>query len=201
MSEVGLKSISAFAGHLDHAVPPASGPAGITVTPRDNIVLATVMAHNGKDAAFAQKVQSLFGIAVPTGPKRVTKGSVSFIGMGPGQWTVVDEAGHPHSFAANLAKEFAGLASVSDQSDARAVIRVSGPKARAVLAKGLFLDLHPRVFKPGDAALSAIALIGSHIWQIDETPTYEISVFRSMAGSFAHFLLDAGAEFGVEIGS
>ena len=37
-----------------------------------------------------------------------------------------------------------GVAAVSDQSDARLVLRVSGPRVRDVLAKGVPVDLHPR---------------------------------------------------------
>ena len=43
------------------------------------------------------------------------------------------------------------------------------------------------------------ALIGVQIWQIDETPTYEIAVFRGFARSFWHFLTEAAAEYGCEI--
>jgi sarcosine oxidase subunit gamma len=101
-----------------------------------------------------------------------------------------------HRFEATLRECFAGLASVCDQSDGRCVIRISGPSARDVLAKGIPLDLHPRVFGPGQAAVTLAAHIGVHIWQIDDMPTYEIAVFRGFAGSFWHWLMESAAEFG-----
>jgi len=187
----------AFAGHLSAVAAPARA-AGVTLMPCDDFGLATVIARKAQATALAERVRSLFGIALPTGPKRVAEGKVAFVGMGPGQWLAVEQASaDPQAFAAKLNKDLAGLASISDQSDARAVIRVSGPAARQALAKGLPVDLHPRVFGPGDSALTQIALIGAHVWQIDEAPTYEIAVFRSLAGSFADWLIASAAEFGI----
>jgi methylglutamate dehydrogenase subunit D len=187
----------AFAGHLS-AVAAPRGPAGVTLMPCDDLGLATVIARKGQVTALAERVQSLFGMPLPTGPKRAAAGQVAFIGMGPGQWLAVEQgSADPQAFAAKLTKDLAGLASVSDQSDARAVIRVSGPAARQALAKGLPVDLHPRAFGPGDAALTQVALIGAHIWQVDEAPTYDIAVFRSLAGSFADWLIAGAAEFGI----
>ena len=75
----------------------------------------------------------------------------------------------------------------------------SGPRARDVLQKGVLIDLHPGAFKTGDVAVTPIAHIGTHLWQVDDTPAYEIAVFRSFADAFRHWLEEAGAEFGVEI--
>ncbi len=187
----------AFSGHLS-AITTPTGTAGVTLMPCDDLGLATVIARKGQTAALTERIQSLFGISLPSAPKRVSAGKVAFIGTGPGQWLAVDHGGaDPQAFAAKLTKDLAGLASTSDQSDARAVIRVSGPAARRALAKGLPVDLHPRIFGPGDSALTQIALIGAHIWQIDEAPTYEIAVFRSLAGSFADWLIASAAEFGI----
>jgi heterotetrameric sarcosine oxidase gamma subunit len=190
-----LKPHSALAGRLTATGP---SPAGVTVASCDDLALATVIARKGQLAPLAQKVRILYDIALPTGPKRVTAGAIAVIGMGPGQWLAVEQASRdPQAFAAKLKNDLAGLASIADQSDARAVVRLSGPAARQVLAKGLPVDLHPSVFGPGDAALSQIALIGAHVWQLDETPTYEIAVFRSLAGSFADWLIASAAEFGI----
>jgi sarcosine oxidase subunit gamma len=91
------------------------------------------------------------------------------------------------------------LASISDQSGGRTVLRVSGPRARDVLAKGLPIDLHPRVFAPGSAATSAIALMGVQLWQIDDRPSYDIALFRSLSASFWRWLASSAAEFGYEV--
>ena len=53
------------------------------------------------------------------------------------------------ALARDLAERLKGLASISDQSGGRTVIRISGPRARDVLAKGLPIDLDPRGFPLG----------------------------------------------------
>ena len=58
------------------------------------------------------------------------------------------------------------------------------------------IDLHPRAFRAGDAAVTTVAHIGAQIWQVDETPTYELIVSRSFAAGFWEWLTDAAAEFG-----
>ncbi len=95
-----------------------------------------------------------------------------------------------------LRATFGNLASVCDQSDGRTVIRVGGERARDVLAKGVPIDLHPRAFRVGDAAVTSVAHISVQFWQVDETPTYEFIVSRSFAVGFWEWLTDSAAEFG-----
>jgi sarcosine oxidase subunit gamma len=98
-----------------------------------------------------------------------------------------------------LRTTLAGLAAVCGQSDGRTIVRVAGLRARDALAKGVPIDLHPGAFKPGDAAVTSVAHIGVHFWQIDALPSYEFCVFRSFASSFWQWLAEASAEFGVEL--
>ncbi len=88
-----------------------------------------------------------------------------------------------------------GLASVVDHSDGRVVIRISGPRARDVLTKGVPIDLDPRAFGPGDAAITHASHIGVILWQLDNTPTYEIALFRSYADNFVHWIEESAEEF------
>ena len=81
-----------------------------------------------------------------------------------------------------------GLASLSDQSSAYAVFRLSGLGARTLLQRGVSIDLDPAAFSPGSAATSVISHIGVIFWQLDNAPTYEVAVFRSLARSFRHWL-------------
>ena len=120
----------------------------------------------------------------------------ALVWAGPHQWLCMSEK---PDLVPRLAAGLAGLAAVSDQSDARTVLRVSGPRSRDVLAKGCPIDLHPRAFAPGDAALTVIAHIGVHIWQFDAAPTYDVAVFRSMAASFWSWFEVAAAEFGCDV--
>lgn len=92
-----------------------------------------------------------YGVALPPNSTMVQGKGVSFIGYGPGQWLAVSATLPHEALAVDLATRLEGLASISDQSGGRAVLRLSGPRARDLLAKGLAIDLDPRVFPPGSA--------------------------------------------------
>lgn len=61
------------------------------------------------------------------------------------------------------------------------------------------IDLHPRVFKPGDAATTRIVLIGCTLWQVDGTPTYDLAVNSSIVRSFWSWVTASDAEYGYEV--
>jgi sarcosine oxidase subunit gamma len=142
---------------------------------------------------------SVTGLDLPMGSKRVSKNGFALIGTVPGQWLAVAESREARSLPAMLAVALKGDATVVDLSDGKAVLRISGPRARATLAKGCSLDLHPRVFKPGNAATTPVALIDCVIWQIDETPTYDLAVPTSYAESFWSWLTASAAEYGYTV--
>ncbi len=172
---------------------------GVTISERVDLGLTTVMVRKGRQADLAAAAERFYGVALPAGSRLAAGSRAGFIGTGPGQWLVVSETLRNGALARDLAEKFRGLASISDQSDGRAVVRISGPKARDVLARGLPIDLDPRVFKPGDAATSLISYIGVQLWQVDENPTFDIAVFRGFAQSFWGWLSASAGEFGYEV--
>ncbi len=97
--------------------------------------------------------------------------------------SLADEA-----LARDLQAKLQGLASISDQSGGRTVLNISGRRARDVLAKGLPIDLDPRAFPLGSAATSAISHMGVQLWQMDDTRSYDIAIFRSLSESFWRWL-------------
>jgi sarcosine oxidase subunit gamma len=173
--------------------------AGITIEERTGLGLATVAARKGEAEALKRAVAAAYGVELPDRSRAVHGPSVSFIGYGPGQWLAVSETLAGERLARELGMRLRGLASISDQSGGRTVLRVSGPRARAVLAKGLPIDLHPRAFEPGSAATSTISLMGVQIWQVDDAPSYDLAIFRSVSASFWHWLTASAGEFGYEV--
>ncbi len=130
---------------------------------------------------------------------RAAKNGVAFIGCAPGQWLAVAGGSHAAGFVANLTQALGRVASVTDHTSAKTVVRISGARAREVLAKGRPIDLHPRVFKPGDAATTRIVLIGCTLWQVDAAPTYDLAVNSSIVRSFWSWLTASAAECGYEV--
>ncbi len=197
--EMSLRAVPAFA-NWQATVSPA-----VTIDVRDDLTIAGVAAFSGRTEEVAARLRERFGLALPIRPEQAT-GADGLVAQwaGPAQWLVMasrggDRAGGPAGGARDLEAELApllgGIAAVVDLSDARAVLRVSGPKARDVLAKGVGIDLHARAFAVGDVAITHAAHTGVTIALVDDAPTFEISMFRSFAESFAHFLSEAAREF------
>jgi sarcosine oxidase subunit gamma len=176
-----------------------SGSAGVTAAERQGLGIASIAVRKGQDAGLAAAIRQRYGVDPPSSPKRVAKGEVALVGAGPGRWLAIKENDAGSEFAASLRTALAGLASVSDQSDGRGVLRLSGPRLMDTLAKLCGLDLHPRSFTQGDAALTVMAHIDVQLWKLDEAPVFEISVSRSFAGSLWHELEEAAAEYGFAV--
>jgi heterotetrameric sarcosine oxidase gamma subunit len=187
---------SAWAGILPAGrVDLALGPTGVAASPRENLGLATVIARAGQAEALRARLAALHGVEAPARPIVAHGRALDLVWAGPEQWLAISP---DRNIAPRLAEELAGLAPVVDQSDARAILRLSGPKAGDTLAKGCPIDLHPRVFKAGDAALTAIGHVGVHLW-VDDAPTYDLAVPRSMAGSFWRWLCASAKGFGLDL--
>jgi len=177
----------------------ANGGPGVLLSEHAGLALAAVMARKGTGEALTRRVHAVFGLDLPTTPRRSARGPLAFVWAGAGHWLAVTEGGDGSSFEKLLRDDLSTLASISDESDGRAVVRIAGARARDALAKGVPVDLNPRVFTAGDAAVTTVGRIGVHLWQLDEAPTYEFAVFRSYAAAFWRWLIDSAAEFGVPV--
>ncbi|WP_072394358.1 sarcosine oxidase subunit gamma family protein [Hyphomicrobium sp. CS1GBMeth3] len=168
---------------------------GLTVTPRETLTLASFAAIQGKENALREAIYTGYGVELPRGTSRVTGVGTAFVWAGPDHWLALAEREGGRDLESELKEQLSGIASVVDQSDGRVVVRIAGPHARSVLAKGVPLDLHPRAFRPGDVAITHASHIGVILWQVDDQPTYEVALFRSYADSFAHWLFESAAEY------
>jgi sarcosine oxidase subunit gamma len=178
-------------GHLG-----ISGETGITISPRHDLALAYVITSDKDQAATAELLLQRLGIELPLKPKATSRGDLTLVWSGPSQWLAVStQAG----LSRRLAEALKGRAAITDQSDARAVLVLEGARVRDALAKGCPVDLHPRSFRSGDAAVTAIAGIGVQLWQAEESDALTVAVARSMAGSFWSWLTHSATEFGVEV--
>jgi len=176
----------------------SAGAAGLLIEQRIDLSFASVIAKRGKRDQLISAVETAYGVALPKGPRRVTRGPFTFAGIGPDQWIASAEGPEAPNFAARVRARIGLFAAVSDQTDARLVLRLSGPKVRDVLAKGVPLDLHPKAFKPGDVAATLVAYIGVQLDRLDDA-TFQLTAPRSMAGSFWSWLSASAAEFGYDV--
>jgi heterotetrameric sarcosine oxidase gamma subunit len=172
---------------------------GVIATDRDGLGIATVLVRKERATALSHCVRDLLDIDLPQGPRYVTAGDVAFAGTGPEAWLAMRERGG-NSFAASLRDSLGNLASVADQSDGYAVLRLTGPKLLDTFAKIIPIDVHPRAFGPGEVASTVAAHIGVTLWRLKvpgaDSPVFEVALFRSLAASFWLALCQAAAEFG-----
>ena len=169
---------------------------GVTVELSRLPGLATLMLAPGEEAHAEAALLAAYGLRLPPAARAAFAGAVSLVSTGPDHYLLVDEEG------GNPAARLEPLTAVAVQNGGRAVLRVSGPRVRDFLAKGVMIDLHPDVFTDGMAAATAIAHIPVLLWRQDDASgasAFVIAVNRSMAGSFWRWLVASVAEFGCEI--
>ncbi|TCL74471.1 sarcosine oxidase subunit gamma family protein [Rhizobium sp. BK251] len=116
----------------------------------------------------------------------------------PGEWLVISET----VGAETLAREISAIEwplSIVDQSDGRAVLRISGPNVRRILAKCVAVDLHPLVFAEGRSANMLCCHVSANVARFG-TDSFEIVVMRSYAGSVFEEIMEMGREFALTAG-
>ncbi len=155
-----------------------AGAHGLTLTIVHPVMLVAVIARKGKSKPVAAALKTL------------QSGTVMW--AGPDQYFV---EGVRHT---ELKKQLGTDASVIDQSHGRVIIRVSGPKARAVLAKGTPVDLHTDHFPVGKSAMTQMAHVGVHLTRTG-ADEFTLSVFRGFSESFWEWLTDSALEFGFHV--
>ncbi|MBI3514542.1 MAG: sarcosine oxidase subunit gamma [Proteobacteria bacterium] len=161
---------------------PPIGGTGLAIAELPHQAKVTV---RGRDAvpALVQAVTAALGVAPPLAANTTTRlAARTVLWLGPGEWRVVGPPGDEAALVEALRSEVPRrLAGVVDVSDFYTTIRLGGVAARAVLAQGCPLDLHPRVFHAGRCAQSLLAKTDVLLHQTDDAPTYDIQVRWSQA--------------------
>ena len=188
---------SAWAGIAVENSADATRSVGVHAAVREGLGVASVIARRGSEGALSRLVATRYGLELPTTCRAVCGAAHALLWSGPGRWLAVAERGE--RFA-----DLSEAAAVTDQSDALATMRLTGQYVRDMLAKGCMIDLHPRAFPPGAAALISIAHMGVHLWRIDQgaddgDPAFDLLVARSTVASFWSWVAASAAEFGWKV--
>jgi heterotetrameric sarcosine oxidase gamma subunit len=161
------------------------GAPGVTLSVRHPLSIVAVIARKGKAAALGASLAALDGVTVHW--------------AGADQYHALAEGRREGELLAQLKDRLGDLASLSDQSHGRVVLRIEGPRARQVLAKGTPVDLHPDHFAVGQCAVTQMAHVGVHLARVGDD-AYELSLFRGFAANFWEWLTEQAAEFGYQVG-
>lgn len=191
---------SALAGTAPVTTVSANGKRrGVVLTEIAPGRVTQIIARRDKADAVIAALQAAVGIAPPRTPMRAAKGDTAIVWSGPNQWLLMQPS--DSTTAIDPASTLANLASITDQSDARVHLRLTGPDVRNALAKLVLLDLHPAEFPVGAAAMTGIAHIPVHIWRlpdVDSSTAFVIAGPQSYATSLWHHAVVSAAEYGLD---
>ena len=160
-------------------------PTLVSLAPRSQI---SVRARGG---AVARVAACLSIPALPGANRFVAAPASDCFWLGPEEWLVV---GSPSSRAETLEALERAVGpeegAAVDLSASRVLFELKGPKAQDVLASCCALDLHPRIFGPGQCAQTLVAKAPVLVSQVDEAPTYRLFVRPSLASYVVSWLVD-----------
>jgi sarcosine oxidase subunit gamma len=142
----------------------------------------------------------LAGIFLPLSPNRVAAtGAARVLWLGPDEWLVVADGDAPELVPRQERAVAGRRAAVADLSSSRVIVEIAGVGTRDMLAAGCGLDLHPRVFGPGQCAQTLLARVPVILDQLDDAPHFRVLVRRSYARWLVDWMVDAAA--GIEVAS
>jgi len=180
------------------------GPVGAateTSLSLTEVRLAIVQVQARQDFAgeAATALEAALGLVLPGAGRFTRHGELSAVSIAPRTWLVTAPLVQDGALHDRLAVPLAGLAAVTDQSHGKTALKLSGPMSRSVLDKGCRIDLHPRAFGKGHAAVTTIDHVGVLIAQTDDVPTYYLIVPSTLVQSLLSFLVASAAEFGCSV--
>jgi heterotetrameric sarcosine oxidase gamma subunit len=173
--------------------------APLTLSDRTPLAKVVVRAPAGSGAAVA------LGVA-PGRAARLDDGTLA-AGSGPGEWTLLGDPGRGPALAERWpagdprAGDDAGLTTAVDLTSARVLLRLRGAAADRLLAKVCAVDLDDRATPDGTAFRSSVAKVVTDVIRDDQagTRSYLLHCDRSYGQYLFDALVDAGAEFGIDV--
>lgn len=177
---------------------PVAGAPSVTLTRRLGLSAVQLDARRGRADAVSRAVSEALGVTLP-GPGRAAPGAgIRALWLGPDRWLLLAADGTGLEARLRAAAEPAGGV-VVDQGHGRAIVRVEGPRARDVLAKGTGVDLHPSAFPEDAVAQTGMFHLSVTIDRRRGTGCFDIHVMRGFALSFHESLCEAAGEYGYRL--
>ena len=144
--------------------------------------ITSLAPFSGQRQALGKALQSAHGLSFPD-PNRL-----DIVGDAACVWSGRDQA---FLLGPQPAPALADHAAVTDQSDAWAVVLLTGEGAEEALARLVPVDLRLRVFGVGSSVRTLLGHMNVSISRVEDG--LRIMAFRSMAATLVHELSDAMA--------
>ena len=161
-----------------------SAHSGVSIQELSGITQFQVIVRKGKTVAPGKTLSPLEGREID---------GLFICATGPGDYWVFAGNHDTRAVEALLNEQFGETASLFDQSHGRVMLRIEGPRAAGILAKGSPLDLD--TMPASGAAHTVIEHIPVLVAWRDGFEGVDVSIPRSYAGSFVTWLAEAALEF------
>lgn len=140
--------------------------------------ITAILPYRGQETAMSKALKAAHGLAFPEANSVTSTQDARCI------WAGLDQA-----LLIGVAPDAAlgAHAALVDQSDAWAIVQISGPGSDQVLARLVPIDLRPIAFGTGQTARTLVGHMSASITRVGEQ-VLEIMVFRSMAKTLVHEL-------------
>lgn len=160
---------------------------GTTITEVADQALVAIAVPLAGDARFAEALEAAYGVTRPgTGQSVLAEDGVSrLMGMQPDQLLVLFAQADDPAPATTVGALLGDSAYVTDQSDAWAMVRLSGPNARPALERLCMLDLDDTAFPECRVARTVMDHLAVIILR-DGPGRFLLMSPRSSAPSFLH---------------
>jgi len=161
--------------------------------PRSGKILLCV---RGNVQTIIANLSQAVGLNLPLAPNTVSGDDPRAIWLGPRKWLLVCEGAKVEMLRRKIRQALTNTVSiVSECSDARIAIRISGTNARALIAKACALDLREDHFAPGHCAQTLFARIPMLVHQLDAAPSFDLYFDTSLSVYAWRWMRDASIEF------
>lgn len=173
-----------------------SGNARIVIRSSTDLAYVHLRLRADDEPAVAAVQAALRGELprTPSAVKRLPTATTYW--LGPDEWlTEVGESNSAPLLRAleeNIREHFAA---VTDVTDAKVTFAITGPAATDLLRKGCPIDVHPRIFKSGSCAQTALARANVIVVCAAAGAQYTVIADRSDADYLWRWLEDAALEF------
>ena len=151
----------------------------------------------GEDDLFFEKISNKLNISLPTSPNTTANNEkITALWLSPKEWLIAVNPSIDAEEVRSLQNHISDIHALAlDVSDRWTAINVSGKKAIDVLSKGTTIDLDNSVFGSGSCAQTTLWTVNVIIYQIDESPTFDIFVDSTMAKFLWQWLEHSSKEY------
>jgi len=164
-------------------------PNSLLVDILTNKTLHQIMAFQDKEDAISKAL----GFELPAAGQSTGHENSTLRWAGLNCWYIESDDNY-----SAIATKLESIASVTNQSDAFSVLRISGVSTAPILLKGCGIDFDISEFPIGKSAVSQVAHTRVHISRLDEND-FQLLVPASYASSFWEWLELSAEEYGYKV--